>query len=228
MDASSSTSALRSPLFDRPEARAALCTDRFQSTQKKEVVTTNLDIHRTFASAHNCIGGLMPPGPWRLLFGLLALAGICEAGQTSASDSPPVAATNVAAANARTEKSRMWMTIDQRRFAITLADNEAARAFAALLPLTLEMAELNGNEKHGELPHALPTKEAVRPGTIRNGDLMLYGSKTLVVFYLTFDSSYSYTPLGRVDDPAGLAEALGLGKARVEFLRTGVDSKSRT
>ena len=110
----------------------------------------------------------------------------------------------------------MWMIVGERRFAITLADNEAARAFAALLPLTLDMAELNGNEKYADLPKALPT-EATRPGTINNGDLMLYGSDTLVVFYLTFSSSYAYTPLGRVDDPAGLAEALGRAGVRVVF-----------
>ena len=112
----------------------------------------------------------------------------------------------------------MWMTVGERRFAITLTRNAAARAFAAQLPLTLDMRELNGNEKHAELPKALPAK-ASRPGTIRNGDLMLYGTDTLVVFYSTFDSSYSYTRLGRVDDPAGLAEALGRRDARVSFTR---------
>jgi hypothetical protein len=112
----------------------------------------------------------------------------------------------------------MWMTVGERRFAITLTDGAAARAFSALLPLTLDMAELNGNEKHGELPKALPVN-ASRPGTIRNGDLMLYGSKTLVVFYLTFDSGYSYTRLGRVDDSTGLAQALGPRSARIAFSR---------
>src|SRR5688572_17722328 len=112
----------------------------------------------------------------------------------------------------------MWMTVGERRFAITLTDNAAARAFVALLPLTLEMSELNGNEKHGELPNALPAN-ASRPGTIRNGDLMLYGADTLVVFYATFHSSYSYTRLGRVDDPAGLAQALGPRGVRVVFSR---------
>ena len=76
--------------------------------------------------------------------------------------------------------------------------------------------ELNGNEKHADLPKALPAN-ASRPGTIRNGDLMLYGTDTLVVFYSTFNSSYSYTRLGRVDDPAGLAQALGPRGVRVVF-----------
>ena len=110
----------------------------------------------------------------------------------------------------------MWMTVGERRFAITLTDNAAARSLVAQLPLTLDMSELNGNEKHAELPKALPA-DASRPGTIRNGDLMLYGSTTLVIFYTTFKSSYSYTRLGRVEDPDGLAQALGPRGVRVVF-----------
>ncbi len=112
----------------------------------------------------------------------------------------------------------MWMTVGERRFAITLANTEAARTFAAMLPLTIDMPDLNNNEKHATLPQALPTT-TIRPGTIRNGDLMLYGSQTLVVFYLTFDSVYSYSRLGRVDDPADLAQVLGSGTARITFSR---------
>lgn len=110
----------------------------------------------------------------------------------------------------------MWMIVGERRFATTLTDNEAARAFTAQLPLTLDMAELNGNEKYARLPKALPAN-ARPPGMIHNGDLMLYGSDTLVVFYSTFSSSYSYTRLGRVDNPAELAQALGLADIRVVF-----------
>jgi hypothetical protein len=127
-----------------------------------------------------------------------------------------IAVTEAAPASGKAEESRMWLTVGERRFALTLTDNAAARAFAALLPLTLEMSDLNRNEKHASLPKALPT-DASRPGTIRNGDLMLYGKDTLVVFYLTFDSSYSYTRLGRVNDPAGLAHALGASAVRVTF-----------
>ena len=112
----------------------------------------------------------------------------------------------------------MWMTIGERRFAITLADNQAARAFAALLPLEIDMADLNGNEKHADLSQALPT-DASRPGTIRNGDLMLYGSNTLVVFYKTFRSSYSYTRLGHVNETATLEQVLGQRSVAIEFSR---------
>lgn len=112
----------------------------------------------------------------------------------------------------------MWMTVGERRLVVALADTDAARAFAARLPLTLDMTDLNGNEKKFDLPEALPANPG-RPGTIRSGDLMLYGSNTVVLFYLTFDSPYSYTRLGRVDDPNGLAQALGQRDARVRFSR---------
>ncbi|RYF82466.1 MAG: hypothetical protein EOO29_06930 [Comamonadaceae bacterium] len=115
-------------------------------------------------------------------------------------------------------ESRVWMTVGERRMALTLADTDAARAFAARLPLTLDMTDLNGNEKKFDLPRALPAN-ASRPGTIRNGDLMLYGANTVVLFYLTFDSPYAYTRLGRVDDPNGLAQALGQRDVRVRFSR---------
>ena len=110
----------------------------------------------------------------------------------------------------------MWMTIGDRRFAITPADTEAARALAARLPLSLDMAELNGNEKHADLAQSLPSA-AVRPGTISAGDVMLYGSRTIVIFYETFRSNYPYTRLGRAEDPTHLRAALGRGKARVSF-----------
>jgi hypothetical protein len=151
----------------------------------------------------------------RVLLAMLMLGG-CGAGQAARSDSPAAVATDVAPPFARPEESRMWMTVGERRFAITLTDNAAARAFAAHLPLTLDMDELNGNERHADLPEALPAN-ASRPGTIRNGDLMLYGTNTLVVFYATFNTSYSYTPLGRLDDPSDLPKALGGRGVRVVF-----------
>ncbi len=82
--------------------------------------------------------------------------------------------------------------------------------------MTIKMSELNGNEKYFSLAAKLPTN-ASNPGTIRNGDLMLYGSNTIVLFYETFSTSYSYTRLGRINDPAGLTAAVGSGSVTVTF-----------
>ena len=93
---------------------------------------------------------------------------------------------------------------------------EAARAFAARLPLTLEMTELNGNEKYARLDELLPTASAV-PDRIRTGDLMLWGDDTVVLFYDTFTTPYSYTRLGAVEEADTLARVLGRGGVRVTF-----------
>ena len=108
------------------------------------------------------------------------------------------------------------ITVNGTSFAATLEDNKAGRAFAALLPLTLDMSEMNGNEKYHYLDESLPT-ESYRPGTIQTGDLMLYGSSCVVLFYETFSSGYSYTRLGRIDTPGGLAAAVGGGDVTVSF-----------
>lgn len=115
-----------------------------------------------------------------------------------------------------TENTTMWMTAGGHRFAITLEDNDTARKFAAMLPLSLNMAELNSNEKFAELDKQLPVN-AIQPGLIENGDVMVYGNRTVVVFYKTFHSSYSYTRLGRINNPSVLAQVLGIGDVHMQF-----------
>lgn len=108
------------------------------------------------------------------------------------------------------------ISVGGRDFTAVLEENASACALAERLPLTVTMDELNGNEKYHNLPESLPT-DPERPGAIQAGDLMLYGSDCLVLFYESFASSYSYTRLGRITDPAGLAEAVGRGNVEVTF-----------
>ena len=106
--------------------------------------------------------------------------------------------------------------VGSKTFTATLADSETGEAFASLLPLTVTMNELNGNEKYHYLSSSLPTA-AYQPGTIHAGDLMLYGNNCVVLFYKTFNSGYSYTRIGAIDNPSGLAAALGSGNVSVRF-----------
>lgn len=118
--------------------------------------------------------------------------------------------------NQTSNNNTMKITIGSTTFTATLASNTTATAFMELLPMTINMSELNNNEKYYGLPQSLPTN-ASNPGTIQNGDLMLYGSSTLVLFYKTFSTSYSYTRIGSIDNPSGLQNALGESSVTVTF-----------
>jgi hypothetical protein len=115
-----------------------------------------------------------------------------------------------------TTSSRLKIRIGSKTFTATLLNNATVTAFKARLPMTVSMSELNGNEKLYRFPDNLPTN-ASNPRNINLGDLMIYGSNTLVLFYQSFPTSYSYTKLGRIDDEAGLAAAVGSGSVTVTF-----------
>ena len=124
-----------------------------------------------------------------------------------------------AAAQTSTDAERskqIKFKIGSKDFIATLEDNATAVAFRALLPMTVNMSELNGNEKYFRLSRNLPAN-ASNPGSIQTGELMIYGSNTLVLFYKSFPTSYDYTRLGRIKDTTGLAAAFGSGSATVTF-----------
>ena len=120
---------------------------------------------------------------------------------------------------------QITVTVNGTSFDAVLADSETGRAFAELLPMTITMTELNGNEKYHYLDGSLPT-DSYKPGTIEAGDLLLYGNNCVVLFYETFSSGYSYTRIGKLTSADGLKAAVGTGNVSVTFApksATGVD-----
>lgn len=110
--------------------------------------------------------------------------------------------------------------VGEQQFEVSLLDNASTQALIGQMPMTIEMGEMNGNEKYFYLPSTLPTNTQ-SVGNIHTGDIMLYGSDCLVLFYKDFRTSYRYTRLGSVSNPAGLAEALGRGSVEVTFRLSG-------
>ena len=91
------------------------------------------------------------------------------------------------------------VTINGKQYTIQLENNETAESFVNLLPQEFNMSELNGNEKYIYLDTTLPTNSS-NPKHINSGDVMLYGNNCLVIFYKSFDTSYSYTKIGHIDN----------------------------
>jgi hypothetical protein len=106
--------------------------------------------------------------------------------------------------------------IGSRVFTAKFLENASSQALMAMMPMTITMTELNENEKYYNMPNELPVNSQ-RVGNINSGDLMLYGSDCLVLFYKSFNTPYSYTRLGYIEDASELANALGIGNAEVTF-----------
>ncbi|MCQ4636510.1 cyclophilin-like fold protein [Anaerovorax odorimutans] len=162
----------------------------------------------------------------RRSIGVLLAALICAvvlAGCGGSADSAAGSSADKAAASEsetkQTEGDRKMtirIQVGTEHFTARVEDNASVRALEELLPLTVDMSELNGNEKYYNLQEQLPAKEE-QVGSIRAGDLMLFGSDCLVLFYKDFQTSYSYTRLGRIEDVLGLEKALGDGSVKVTF-----------
>ena len=114
--------------------------------------------------------------------------------------------------------SKINVKINGNDFTVTLEDNKTSRELINRLPLSITMNELNGNEKYYYFDEALPSNsESV--GKINKGDVMLYGNDCLVIFYDTFNTSYSYTKIGKIDNSNNLDEVVGDNSITVRITR---------
>ncbi len=93
----------------------------------------------------------------------------------------------------------MTMIINNNTYVVELVDNNTVNELINHLPLELQMNELNGNEKYVYLDFELKTN-SYKPNHINKGDVMLFGSNCLVLFYKSFDTSYSYTKIGHISN----------------------------
>ena len=108
------------------------------------------------------------------------------------------------------------LKINNEEYKLILYDNQTAKDFLSLMPLTITMNDLNANEKYHNLSKNLTTQSS-RVGSIKTGDFMLYGSNCLVLFYESFSTSYSYTKIGYIENASGLKNTLGRGSVQITF-----------
>ena len=158
---------------------------------------------------------------WTVVIGIVLMTGIlagCKSTPTEASvlqSSTACTSGNVHAYESRSQTG-LKMTIGGISFDLELDNNDTAAAFRNILPATLSMQELNKNEKYIYLDTSMPTDSSA-VGSIKAGDLMLYGDNCIVLFYKSFSTSYSYTRIGHITDTDNLAAAVGSDAIDVTF-----------
>lgn len=108
----------------------------------------------------------------------------------------------------------MNVNINGTNYVINLEDNATVRELCGKLPIECEMQELNGNEKYVYMDFSLPTSPS-NPKHINAGDVMLFGDSCVVIFYKSFNTSYSYTKIGHIDN----LPDLGNGDVKVKFYK---------
>lgn len=120
--------------------------------------------------------------------------------------------------NQNSDEISIMVTVGNTAYPAKLYRSEAANAFISLFPLTVDMSDLNGNEKYHYLPQYLSSGGSESPSTINGGDIMCWSGNCLVLFYEDFSNSYgAYDRLGYIENTTGLAEVLGSGDIRVTF-----------
>lgn len=118
--------------------------------------------------------------------------------------------------NNQNENIKINLTVNNKTFSATLENNETTRELTQMFPMTIQMSDLNSNEKYNYLDTNLTTN-ASRVSRINAGDIKLFGSNCLVVFYESFNTSYSYTNLGKVDNANDFVNELGRGSVAITF-----------
>ena len=100
---------------------------------------------------------------------------------------------------------KVYIDINNETFEMDLEDNSTVSALVKMLPLNLSMSDLNGNEKYAYFDKPLPAN-TYSPKHIEAGDVMLFGDNCLVIFYESFDTSYSYSKIGRINNMTSLGD----------------------
>lgn len=114
------------------------------------------------------------------------------------------------------ELPKINVKIGNQTFTATLYNSKATREFIKTLPLRITMSELNGNEKYSYISREF-TQKVENVKNIESGDIMLYGSNCLVLFYKDFETIYQYTKIGKIDNPTELEQIVGEGNVEITF-----------
>lgn len=114
---------------------------------------------------------------------------------------------------------RIRITAADQTFTAVLEDNDAARDFAALLPIELTLSDYNRTEKVADLPRRLSTAGAPDGVDPTVGDIAYFAPwGNLAIFYRDFGYSRGLVRLGRLEGGAERLMTLEAARARIEII----------
>ena len=114
---------------------------------------------------------------------------------------------------------KIHLKLDGRVIPATLADNDAAHAFAAMLPLAITLHGLFGREKFGPLPGAMPAAER-HTQAYEVGDIVCWSAgPDLAILHAQDGQALSggFHVIGRIDAGAEAFGAHGPLDVRIEL-----------
>ena len=115
-------------------------------------------------------------------------------------------------------EDKYFIRINNIDYSFELKNTEAANQIKNKLPFTHKMTNLNGNEVYYKFDDEF-SKNEKSIGNINTGDIYLYQSDTLVLFYKSFSTSYSYTEIGKLVNITDLAQNIGSGDVTVQWCK---------
>lgn len=114
---------------------------------------------------------------------------------------------------------RIRITAADQTFTAVLEDSDAARDFAALLPIDLALTDYNRTEKVADLPRRLSTAGAPDGVDPAVGDIAYFAPwGNLAIYYRDFGYSRGLVRLGRLEGGAERLATLEAAPARIEII----------
>ena len=120
--------------------------------------------------------------------------------------------------NIITGEDEYYVKINNVDYLIEFKETETANQIQAKIPFTVKMTNLNGNEIYYRFGESFTTNQK-SVDTMYLGDIYLYQSDCLVLFYKTFTTSYQYTEIGKLKNTTGLDSNIGSGNVEVQWLK---------
>lgn len=111
-------------------------------------------------------------------------------------------------------KSVIFFETENEVISIDLDMSDTTVQLTKELPINVTFNHFNNNEIYTSLPFKLEKKE-INISKINKGDVLLFGTNTLVVFYEDYETEYSYTRIGTVAIPKDVELIQELNEIRI-------------